>query len=264
MKALIGSVATVALLSLATEANAVATFQLQVTSGTYNSGVQFGSTGSSGTVLFVLPSINGGSGNKFSSTNLNIQGAYHYDPNGTLYMSLDVPDITHTSNTQGKIDFFLTLTGVTQPSGSMNIKYDLSGNNAGPHAGVGFDNSSQGWLYYSSTNSADPINTPGASVVTTPAIASNFSATPECHLASPGSLSYSCEYITPITLNSNYSLTERLELSYATNTRDNTARGQSSFQVPFAVPEPASLALLGTGLLFAGASFRRRKAGSKV
>ena len=264
LKALIGTVTTAALVSLATEADAVATFQLQIHAGTFDSGVILGTTGASGLVQSTVNNVNGGSGNRFDSSGLNVQGAYHYDQNGTLYMSLDVPDITHTVSTQGKIDFYLTVTGVTNPTGSMSIKYDLSGSNASTHSNVGFDNSSQGWLYYSATNSTTPETTPGAAVVTTPAIASNFVSTPQCHLANPGSLAYSCEYITPITLNSNYSLTEKLELSYSADTRGKTARGQSSFQVPFVVPEPATLALLGTGLLFAGASTRRRKAAPKA
>jgi hypothetical protein len=269
LKALIGSVATAALVSFATDADAVSTFQLQIHSGSYDSGVILGTTGLSGTVekAFVANGTVGlGAvpGDKFSSSNLKVQGAYNYDQNGTLYMSLDVPDITHQIGAQGTIDFYLTLTGITSPVGNMHIKYDLSGANASTHTAVGFDNSSQGWLYYSATNSATPETTPGSSIVTTPAIASNFAATPTCTLAAPGSLSYSCEYINPVTLNATYSLTEKLELSFAADTKNKTARGQVSFQVPFNVPEPATLALFGTGLLLAGASFRRRKAAPKV
>src|SRR5262249_37072140 len=154
---------------------------------------------SAGAVSFTVPNFNGGGGNKFTSKNLVVQGAYNYTSN-VLYVSLDVPDITHMSASGGKIDFYLTLTGVTSPFGPMAVKYDLSGFNAAPHSTGSFDNSSQGWLYYSSTNSNNPITNPGTAIVTTPVIASNFTSTPQCQLASPGSLSYSCEYIEPLTL----------------------------------------------------------------
>jgi hypothetical protein len=252
-----------ALVGVATQASATPSFQLRIVAGTYDSGNIVGTTGSSGVVFGAVNNVNGGSGNKFDS-GLVVQGAFHYTGNGTLYMSLDVPDITHTSNTQGTINFYLTLYDATMPSGGpMNFKYDLSGNNAGPHANTGTDNSSVGHFYYSSTNSHNPVTSPGVAIVTTPAIASNFASTPECHLANPGSLSYSCEYIEPVSLTPTYSLTEQLTLNFAANTKDNAARGQSSIQVPFAVPEPASLAILGSGLLAAGAGFRRRKQAAK-
>jgi hypothetical protein len=141
----------------------------------------------------------------------------------------------------------------------MNFLYDLNGTNAAAHVS-GPDNSSQGWLYYSAANSHNPIGSPGVALVTTPVISSNFVSTPDCQLSSPGSLSYSCQYILPATLTPLYSLTERLELKFAQNTKNKTARGQSSVEIPIAVPEPATLALLGSGLLAAGARFRRRKA----
>ena len=249
-----------ALIGVATQAEAVPSFPLRIVSGTSDT-TTVGSTGTSGIVQATVNNINGGGGNKFTSSLLNVQGAFNYDPNGTLYMSLDVPDIKHTSNTQGVIDFYLTLYDVNAPTGGpMLFKYDLSGFNAAPHANVGFDNSSIGHFYYSAANSSDPVSNPGAAIVTTPEIASNFAGTPECKLANPGSLSYSCEYIEPVTLAPLYSLTQQITLSYAASTNNKTARGQSSTQVPFVVPEPASLALLGSGLLAAGAGARRRKA----
>jgi hypothetical protein len=258
MKSLFGTVAAAAIVTFATQAAAVPSFQLRIKSGTYDSGAIVGTTGTSGLVVATVPNINGGSGNKFTSEGLLVQGSFSYVAN-VLYFSLDVPDIKHTNASPGAIDFYLTLYDLTQPvGGPMNFKYDLSGFNAGPHV-AGQDNSSQGWFYYSAANSSDPVSSPGAALVTTPAIASNFAPTPECHLAAPGSQSYSCEYLTPATLTPTYSLTERIELKFAQNTKNKTARGQVSTQIPFIVPEPASLALLGSGLLAAGASFRRRK-----
>ena len=261
LKALIGAGTTAAFLGIATEADAIATFQLQIKSGNFDSGVIFGTTGNSGLVSSEVPNFNGGNGNKFTSSHLLVQGSFNY-VNNVLYLSLDVPDIKHTNASPGTIDFYVTLYDLTQPvGGPMNFLYDLSGFNAGTHV-AGPDNSSQGWFYYSGTNSHDPVGSPGVALVTTPTIASNFATTPNCQLAAPGSLSYACEYVTPATLAATYSLTERIELKFAQNTRNKTARGQVSVQVPFAVPEPASLALLGSGLLAAGARFRRRKTAS--
>ena len=258
MKALFGSVTMAALIGLASQAEAVPSFQLRIVSGTFDSGAI--TTPGGGVVASTVNNINGGGGNRFTSSGLLVQGSFSYDNAGTLYMSLDVPDINHTNNTQGSINFYLTLYNVDTPAGGpMNFKYDLSGFNAGNHANVGIDNSSVGHFYYSSANSSDLVANPGTAIVTTPAIATNFGGTPECHLASPGSLSYSCEYINPITLTPQYSLTQQITLNFAANTLNNTGRGQSSTQVPFVVPEPASLAILGTGLLAAAAGVRRRK-----
>jgi hypothetical protein len=254
----LGTVAALTIATFATQAVAVPSFQLRIKSGTYDSGAIPGSTGTSGLVLSAVPNFDGGSGNKFTSNGLLVQGTFNYT-NNVLYFSLDVPDITHKSSSPGTIDFYLTLSNLITPSGGpMNFQYDLSGNNAGLHV-AGPDNTSQGWFYYSAANSSDPVLSPGAALVTTPAIASNFTATPECHLASVGSQSYSCEYLMPTTLTPLYSLTERLELKFAQNTKNKTARGQISALVPVAVPEPASLALLATGLLAAGFRFRRRQ-----
>ena len=261
MKSLLGTVATAAIVTFATQAVAVPSFQLRIKSGTYDSGAIAGTTGTSGLVAATVPNINGGAGNRFTSMGLNVQGSFNY-VNNVLYLSLDVPDIKHTNASPGTIDFYVTLYDLTQPvGGPMNFLYDLSGFNAGTHV-AGPDNSSQGWFYYSGTNSHDPVGSPGVALVSTPTIASNFATTPNCQLAAPGSLSYACEYVTPATLAATYSLTERIELKFAQNTRNKTARGQVSVQVPFAVPEPASLALLGSGLLAAGARFRRRKTAS--
>src|SRR5689334_15292025 len=82
-KALLGTVMMAALVGVATEASATPQFQLQVTSGTYDSGALPGTTGNSGLVQFALPNINGGGGNKFTSNGLSIQGAFHYDAQGT-------------------------------------------------------------------------------------------------------------------------------------------------------------------------------------
>jgi hypothetical protein len=263
LKALFGTVTMAALIGLATQAEAVPSFQLRIVSGTYDSGAI--TTPGGGVVSSTVNSINGGGGYKFTSSGLSVQGSFSYDNAGTLYMSLDVPDIKHQSNTQATIDFYLTLSDIDSPvGGPMNFKYDLSGFNAAPHTGVGFDNSSIGRFYYSGANSSDPVSNPGAAIVTTPAIASDFGGTPECTLAAPGSLSYSCEYVSPVTLTPLYSLTQQITLSFAASTINKTARGQSSTQVPFNVPEPASLALLGSGLLAAGAGFRRRKAAKQA
>jgi PEP-CTERM motif len=260
VKTLLGTVMMAALMGVATQASATPSFQLRIVSGTFDSGAI---TTPGGGVVQSAVAVSGGGGNKFNSSGLFVQGAYNYDNAGTLYMSLDVPDITHKSSTPGSITFYLTLYNVTSPTGTMNFKYDLSGSNA-DLAVAGPDNSSQGHFYYSATNSSNPVLNPGVALITTPVIDSNFASTPDCHLAAPGSLSYSCEYIQGVTLTPTYSITERLTLNYAQNTNNKTARGQQSMQVPFVVPEPASLAILGSGLLAAGARFRRKKAAKQA
>jgi len=258
MKSLLGAVAAATIATFATQAIAVPAFQLRIKSGTYDSGAIAGTTGNSGLVVSTVPNINGGGGNKFTSSGLNVQGSFSY-VNSVLSLSLDVPDIMHRSSSSGTIDFYLTLYNLTAPTGGpMKFQYDLNGTNDAPHV-LGPDNSSQGWFYYSAANSHNPVVSPGLALVTTPVIATNFAATPDCQLSGPGSLSYSCEYISPVTVTPLYSLTEKLELKFAQNTKNKTARGQVSVVIPVAVPEPATLALLGSGLLAAGARFRRRK-----
>ena len=255
-----------ALLGLATQADALPQFKLRIVSGTSDTttvGV-INPVDPSGSVATTV-NVNGGGGNRFSSSALVVQGAFDYLPDGTLYMSLDVPDIKHTTlsgaanNLAGSISFYLTMYDVTAPTGGpMNFKYDLSGFNAD----TGANNNSVGHFFYSATNSSNSaaVPNPGAPIVTTPAIASTFVATPECKLASGNALSYSCEYIEPVTLAPLYSLTQEITLNFAAGSRNKTGRGQLSTFVPFAVPEPASLALLGSGLLAAARFGRRKKA----
>src|SRR5262252_3600363 len=102
IRGLFGALAAIAGMGMATEAVALPIFQLQIKAGTYNSGAIIGTTGASGLVSHTVPNINGGGGNKFTSSGLKVQGAFNYI-NKVLYLSLDVPDITHTSSSPGTI-----------------------------------------------------------------------------------------------------------------------------------------------------------------
>lgn len=69
--------------------------------------------------------------------------------------------------------------------------------------------------------------------------------------------SYSCSGTAPISLLvSHYSVTEVLTVDYKANTAGKTVTSLDRFA---AIPEPTSLALLGSGLLFAGWMSRRRR-----
>src|SRR5579871_2068025 len=118
VKALLGTVMMAALVGVATQASATPSFQLRITSGTYDSGAIVGTTGTSGVASTTVNNITGGNGNKFTSSGLSVQGAFNYDQAGTLYMSLDVPDIKHNSSSPGTINVYLTLYGIQTPAGT--------------------------------------------------------------------------------------------------------------------------------------------------
>ncbi len=212
-KSLFGTAVLAALLGWVSEASALPQFKLRIVSGTSDTTVNgvVNPIDPSGSVSTTV-NVNGGGGNRFSSGLLVVQGAFDYLPDNTLYMSLDVPDIKHTilaggaNNLAGSISIYLTMYDITSPvGGPMNFKYNLSGFNANPGAG----NNSVGKFYYSATNSSNSglVPNPGFAIVTTPAISSTFVSNPECQLAAPGALSYSCEDIKPVTLVPLYSLT---------------------------------------------------------
>jgi len=263
-KSLFGTAVLAALLGWVSEASALPQFKLRIIAGTAN--VTFNGvidpTDPSGTVLGAV-NLNGGGGNKFTSNGLVAQGYFDYLPDGTLYMSLDVPDIKHIKSTAGSISFYLTTYDIIAPTGGpMNFKYDLSGFNGGDGAG----NNSTGNFYYSATNSSNSaaIPNPGVPVVATPAVSTVFVSTPECQLAASDAHSYSCEDIKPVTLSPLYSLTQEITLNFAAGSLNLTSRGQSSTYVPYrTIPEPTSLALLGAGLLASARFLRRKKAGPK-
>jgi hypothetical protein len=123
IKGLLATVTVAALVGFATQSQALPSFQLRIVSGTYDSNAI--TTPGGGVVSTTVANIDGGGGNKFTSAGLSVQGSYSIVPSlsgPTLYMSLDVPDIRHNSNTAGVIDVYLTLSDLDQPVGSPLFK----------------------------------------------------------------------------------------------------------------------------------------------
>jgi hypothetical protein len=235
-KFLMGLLAGAALLSSVAGADAKF-IGLRVTDG---STTQSSSATFSGTDFTLTQ--NGPIGN----VNYSISGISH-EAADNIRLDLDTTS-TNTANSVITVIYYLTVTDLTSQPTIKDWTDLFSGIN--PLVGGGpqtYSNASVN-VFYDPANHAFAGGGPGSTATLI------YSAPDATACGVPG---YACSGSGPITLAPTpFSLTEVLTIAYKTNSAGQVVTANNAFAL---VPEPTSLALLGSGLLLAGFMFRRRQ-----
>lgn len=236
-------------LLLCARVQATPVFEMEVRSGTYNSGTIIGTiapNGMSGAVTAAGLNVSGGGGNSFTVGALS--GTFNLVPDITIDLSGNL--ITHISNNSGSIRVFLTLAGLSIPQADFLLTDQFSGTLAATQSGT----RSLNRIHIGSI----PFSTQIKLFDTGQIPSANMD--PGCSLQTGAS--FFCDLTsTAVTVPQDpFSLTSMIMLTFGGGGTTFDKSENFDQRLTAHVPEPSSLALFGSFILAAGVGFGRRRA----